>query len=149
MGDKLLKKLLLILLFSAFALANSGVTTEWIDKMVEEIKPPRVGVSKGEISHLKNPFMLIKKATKKSKKGRASTYKWVSKTGTKHHNFRLMATLNKSAKINNRWYAINSKIGGYKLTKITQDYVVLVKPKRKPLKVYLRQKNRKIKLKTK
>ncbi len=149
MGDKLLKKLLTTLLLSTFAMANSGVTTDWIDKMVEEIKPPRIGTSMREISRLKNPFILLNKVSKKGKKSAKRSYKWVAKTHTRHRSFRLSATLNKSAKINNRWYPLNSKIGSYKLTKISQEYVVLVKGHAKPLTVYLNHKNKKIKLKTK
>lgn len=150
MGDKLLKKLILTLLISAeFLLANANVSTEWIDTMVSEIQPQRMGVSSKTIAHLKNPFIMITKETKKNAKKARRIYQKAASSSARHRNYRVSATLNKSAKINNRWYHLNSKIGAYKLTKVTQDYVILSKGKMKPLMIYLNHKNKKIQLKTK
>ena len=148
MGDKLLKKVLLICLFiisSLFAIP----TKERINTLVEQIKPPRTGLSHKTLSVIKNPFIIIKTSTKGLKKGRKKVYSRSYNYSKRRIHFKLYATLNKSAKINNRWIALNSKLSNYTLRKITKEYVVMQKGNSKPIMVYLNSKNKKIHLMTK
>lgn len=142
MGDKLLKTLFLLLLVSsAFLYANTS--RNWIDKMVADIKPDRPGLNANLLQGLKNPF--VQKVSKqKTGTTQSVRYKRGQKKTHKHFvtKFKLMATLNSSAKINNRWYKLNQKIGKFTLRKITKNYVILKKNKNMSIKVNLnRSKN--------
>jgi len=58
----------------------------------------------------------------------------------------LTAIINDRVKINNRWYILNSKINGYKITKVGDNYVLLAR-NNKQVRVFLkRPKSKKIKL---
>ena len=126
---------------------------EAIDQLVEQIKPPRVGVSEQTISVIKNPFVFVK--VTKDKKGTVkkvtakvrhrSTYRGSSY----HKSFKLYATLNKSAKINHRWIPLNGKINGYTLKGVSKQFVTLQRGSAEPIKVYLNTKNKNINLMTK
>ena len=148
--------LLTVLLLSTFAWA-SVPTRESINTLVENIKPPRVGLSQKTLSVLKNPFIYKRKASKNgktttqsSRRFKANVYKSSSHSYTKRvRSFKLYATLNKSAKINNRWINLNKKIGSYTLKTITKNYVTLQKGTAKPITVYLNSKNKNINLLTK
>ncbi len=146
-----MKKLTLILIVLLQALGAEDINSVWIDNMVEEIKPSRKGVDTALLERLKNPFIMVKEVkTKEGKivkvvtkgKYRARGYRGAMR-------FKLYATMNRSAKINNRWYQLNKKINGYTLKKITKEYVTLQKGNREPINVYLHNKNKKIKILTK
>lgn len=151
-----MKKLLTVLLISTFAWA-SVPTKESINTLVENIKPPRTGLSQQTLSVIKNPFVYKRKTTKdgkiiKQKSSRLSgrAYKSSSHSYTQRvRRFKLYATLNKSAKINNRWINLNKKIGSYTLKTIAKTYVTLQKGTAKPITVYLNSKNKNINLLTK
>jgi hypothetical protein len=128
-------------------------TKDHIDQLVEQIKPPRSGVSQKVISVLKNPFIMIKL----TKDAKGNIKKVTSKIrhrssysrSSRKRSFRLYATLNKSAKINHRWIPLNGKISGYTLKNVTKQFVTLQKGTAKPIKVFLNTKNKNIKLMTK
>ena len=148
MGDKLLKKIFLlslVLVNILFAIP----TKQLIDTLVEEIKPERVGLSSNILTVIQNPFVVVKTSDKGLKSTTVKRYSH-SSDYTKHRvHFKLYATLNKSAKINNRWIPLNGKLSRYTLKKITKQYVVMQKGTSKPIMVYLNRKNKKINLMTK
>ena len=160
MGDKLLKKALIILVVSVNILFASIPTKESINTLVEDIKPPRTGLEYKSLVKLRNPFLFRKpdkvksskdesgkivKTTVKGKVIKKRTYRRSKRVKT----FKLYAILNKSAKINEKWVNLNRKYGKYTLQKITKAYVTLQKGTDKPITVYLNSKNQNIKLLTK
>jgi len=144
MGDKLLRKYFLFFI-PFFILHATDYSTQWIDKAVEEIRPPRVGVEEQVLQKINNPFVygITKDKIVIKKKVTFKKSKYQTKS-----NFRVTAILNKSAKINNRWVRIGKRISGYTLSQINKEYVILQKADKKPIKVYINRKNRRIKLNT-
>jgi len=138
-------KHLFIFFFSIVLLHAADYSTQWIDQAVEEIRPPRQGVDELSLQKISNPFVYgitkDKIVIKRKVKFKKTKYR------TKSH-FRVTALLNNSAKINNRWVHIGKRIGGYTLSQIAKEYVILQKANKKPIKVYINRKNRRIKLNT-
>ncbi|SFP13288.1 hypothetical protein [Hydrogenimonas thermophila] len=133
MGYKLLIKIFLLSILTVeavFALTD----IERIDKLVKDIKKERIGLSKTDAKKAKNPFV---KAVQKRQE-----LKHVKKYKKRKYNKRLSlkAIVNNRAKINYKWYSHNSTINGYKIIKISNDYVVL---KRGNRTIYLYLKNKK------
>ncbi len=126
-------------------LPASDYSTQWIDKAVDEIGPPRVGVEEPVLQKISNPFVYgitkDKIIIKKKVKFKKTKYRTTS-------HFKVSAILNHRAKINNRWIGIGKAISGYTLSEISKEYVILQKANKKPIKVYLNHKNRRIKLNT-
>ena len=153
MGDKLLKKLLIIITLLGGTI-YADINMRLINQKVEEIKPSRVGMNHQKLSLLVNPFIKIKSKEDKTLKGetkkvttRTRTFTTMRKSRKTY--FRLYATMNRSAKINGRWVTLGNKISGYTLLKIAKDSVVLQKGNKKSVEISLTRKNRKIKLLTK
>jgi hypothetical protein len=128
----------------------------WVDKQITAIKPPREGVSKQQITALKNPFVFIKKEDDKKKrvvnksKKSAPILKSFRSSSKSHKTYtkrlRLEAIINKSALINGKWYKEGAKLFGYRLKKVNEKSVILVKGKRKIiLSTTSKHKNLKIK----
>jgi len=112
---------------------------ENINKLVKDIKKERIGLSKADTNSAKNPFVKAVKKIQDNKPMKVYRRKKYSKK------FSLNAIVNKKAKVNNRWYSINSTVYGYKIIKIKDNYVVLEKGNTE-IYLYLKeQKNRKIK----
>ncbi len=126
MGDEVLKIVTLIftllLLFSS-AIAKEVLTTEFKNKMKEydklfsQIGEKRIGVSNTKINMLKNPFLMTYK-------------KVVIKDGNstkeiKKPKYILTVTFNKKAKINGKWYKLNSKLDNFKLINIRSNSVII------------------------
>jgi hypothetical protein len=128
-------------IISVFIFTIQAVASEltWVDEQIKAIKPPRVGVSKSEISTLKDPFFYLKKPVVKGKDITAvNTSPQKSKRTSiirykTHKKFTLAAIMNDSALINSKWYKINEKINGYKISKIGKKEVLLVKNGKKIL----------------
>ena len=143
--------LLLILLITTQLFSDNLV---WVDEQIEAIKPARIGVSKKEISKIKNPFIFLHKDTDSKKfqaaKGVSATsyagYKKVLKHKSIH--FRLNAILNKSAMINGKWYKEGSYVYGYKLTKVNRKSALLTQRNRKIL-LSTKSRSKKIKINNK
>ena len=115
---------------------------QWVDQQINAIKPPRKGVDSAIISKIKNPFIKlnnqqIKKKTKTTKTIKIykpppkKIYKIKTKTKkTNRYNLNLAAILNNTALINGKWYKIGTKVSGFTLKEINQNYVILVDGKR-------------------
>jgi len=126
MGDEVLKIVTLIftllLLFSS-AIAKEVLTTEFKNKMTEydklfsQIGEKRIGVSNTKINMVKNPFLM--------------TYKKViikdgnSTKEIKKPKYILTVIFDEKAKINGKWYKLNSKLGNFKLINIRSDSVII------------------------
>ena len=147
-----MKTLLLLSLVTA-TLGAQNVSTEWIEKQVEEIKPARLGASDAQIMALKNPFILLEEApatVQATEKLRAKkTYQSTATKSRYIHAFVLNATLNNSAKINNKWYVLNATVGSYTLKQIKKDHIMLQRGQERPIAVYMHTKNKNIQLTTK
>jgi len=140
MGDSKAMKTLCLLFITTQLFSDS---LAWVDEQIEAIKPARIGVSKKEISKIKNPFLVFHEDTnlKNSQapiKIRPATHvKHKKSSKTQPTNFRLDAIINKSAMINEKWCKEGSYVYGYKLAKVSRKSVLLT------------QKNSKILLSTK
>ena len=145
MGDKILKKVYIFVLFfyiiaygKVFNEVNyDNLNVKKYDMIFEKIAKKRVGLSDSEIEKVRSPFVTqnILKIIKNKNIIRS-----------KHRNIlRLYGILNNKVKINKKWYKIGSKIDGYRLVKIKNSSVVL-KKKRKKLELFLRKRNDKIQI---
>ena len=127
-------KNLFILLFFLLSISLTANELQWVDEQIQAIKPPRNAISKAKIDAVKDPFIFLKKTSKKKgsklagkKKG---TYTMKKNSGSKilakkAPSLSLDAIINKSALINGKWYKINSKIGKYTLSSVNTTSVVL------------------------
>jgi hypothetical protein len=132
-----------------FAQLNAGTDLKWVDEQIDAIKPSRSGVSSAFINSLKDPIKLtLPKDDKKIVTSTSSGIKY-SKPGRKFHSqpLTLEAIMNKNAYINGKWYSINDKVRGQKITLIDKNYVVL-KYKKKRTRLFVNNKNKKIKITT-
>lgn len=142
-------KYIVIISLLSFTLLLAVPTKQDINTLVEEIKPARLGLSHQKLSLLRNPFIKVKKGSKDLKQSISKSYSYSSHYRSRKVHFKLYATLNKSAKINNRWILLGQKLSGYRLKKITKLFVIMQKGDSKPVTVYLNSKNKKINLMTK
>lgn len=143
-----MKTLLLIPVFLIGTLFGNA-NTDWVDKQVQAIKPPRKGVSHTAINRIKNPFIIVYKKTEsdqasKTKEQSTQTSKKSSTTGP----LKLSAVMNNSALINGTWYQVNDKVRGYKLAKIETDTVLLQAGRTKKM-LFITTQNPKIKIQIK
>ena len=142
-----MKTLFFTLIMLTTCLFADSANTEWVDKQVQAIKPPRSGVSHTAINRIKSPFLYVyKKSTS------AGT---VSKDGTTPQSassqakpLQLAAVMNNSALINGTWYQISDKVRGYSIEKIETDSVLLMSGKTKKM-LFITQDNPKIKIQIK
>ncbi len=108
---------------------------KWVNEQIEAIKPPRSGIDMKELSQIKDPFVYFsnkkgKKTYKNSKiKTYTKSYKKREKTNL-NNKFDLSIIMNKTARINGKWYKIGEKISGYKIVKINSYSVQLTKNKK-------------------
>jgi len=169
MGDYLLMKTIILFLFitSVTVIANDkAIDLSWVDEQVEAIKPARDGELNSNITKIKDPFIFLKKnylnEDKKTSKNSKSNsiranknYKKTTNSGAKSYkkrtaysnkSFVLSAIINKSARINGKWYKLNDRVKGYKITDIKNKTVTL-KRKSKTLVLSTASKNSKLKFK--
>ena len=137
-----------LLLLSTYVMANE---LAWVDEQVEAIKPPRKGISKQEITSLKDPFIFLKtkKTNNKNVKHTSVINRKTSKsTYRRVHSYKLSleAVMNKSAFINGKWYKEGEKVKGYLLKEVNARSVLLTKGK-KQLTLTTMSKNKKLKFK--
>lgn len=138
--------LTLLLLFSFQTLWANEL--EWVDEQIESIKPPRPGMSSKETRRLKDPFLFLKETVKKDAKNSstqqstrpsapASSRPMYTKSSKvqakviKNQKFYLSIIMNKSARINNKWFKLGESINGYKIVEIAKSTVILMKGKKK------------------
>ncbi len=137
MGNKLLIKASVII-FSTAALLSAEITINDIDKLVNDIKQERIGLKEKEIRSAKDPFIYPN--------GKLGRIIRSSKTVKKRYRFVLSAVINDRVKINGRWYKLNSKINGFRLSRVSKDHVLLTR-KNERIRIFLkRSKSKKIKL---
>jgi len=143
MGDYILMKKLLTLSIAIamplVVLANNPSSHDLINKQIEEIKPPRVGVNPIDVAKTKNPFIMFKV----NKKGKKVTY--AIKKKVKLTPLKLESSINKSVKINGKWYKEGERVRHYTIVKVSPGEVLL-KSKKKELKLYQSTNNKKINL---
>jgi len=96
------------------------VNHDTIIKLIEEIKPPRQGVSNQAVASVRSPFIVF--VEKKNEKGTKKRYvpRKTSKGG-----LTLETVINKVVKINGDWYKEGEKIHGYTIAKVSKDQVLL------------------------
>jgi len=135
-----MKKLLLSVLLPLTISANTlNSSHETIKTQIEEIKPPRSGVSNKQIVKVKSPFLYLKTVKRNGKKVTVIAEKKRIKLAP----LKLESAINKNAKISGKWYKEGDRVRGYTVMKVSSGEVLL-KSKRKELKLYLKQKNDKI-----
>ena len=108
-----------------------------INKQIEEIKPPRTGVQLSDVLKTESPFVLVKTG----KNGKKTTY--AIKKRVKLPPLKLESVINKSVKINGKWYKEGDRIRQYTITRVTSDQVFLTS-KSKELKLFQNHANDKI-----
>jgi len=138
-----------LLLLSIALRANTDL--DWVNEQIEAIKPKRVGISPSYVNKLKDPVVLIKKVKKSDKNGKkiVSGIAIRSSGTTSPHlrPLRVETIINKRAYINGKWYSENEKVRGKKIVLIQDDFVLLRHKKRK-IRLFVNQKNDKIKITT-
>ena len=118
-----MKKSILFITFIVFlanlnAIANDNFKNEIkkYDDLFKQIGEKRVGASNKRIDSIKNPFILVYK-------------KNISLDGNTTLKSRIIYTLNaifnNKAKINGKWYKLNSNVNDYKLVKISSKSVII------------------------
>jgi len=150
MGDYVLMKTLLLTLIFVTGSLFADTNTEWVDKQIAAIKPPRSGVAHASINGIKNPFIYVYK-----KSGKTGDGKKAAKAGTeaakkvvKTPLLKLYAIMNNSALISGTWYQANDKVQGYTLAKIEEDSVLLTTSRTKKM-LFITEDNPNIKIQIK
>lgn len=95
---------------------NSKNKIKEYDRLFNQIGKKRVGVSKNKIDTIKNPFIMINN-NKVVADG--------NNTITHTISYVLNATFDKKAKINGKWYKLNSDVDNFKLVKIGSKSVII------------------------
>lgn len=141
MGDHILMRNLLITVVAfttpCLLMAEVSSSHTLINKQIQEIKPPREGVSPTAVSSTKNPFLMFHV----NKKGKKVTY--AVKKRVKLTPLKLESIINKNAKINGKWYKEGDRIRNYTIKKVSSG-TVLLKSRNKEMKLYQNTKNDKI-----
>lgn len=135
-----------LILFTGNLFASAN--TEWVDKQVQAIKPPRSGVSHTAINRVKNPFIFVYKKTEGTSKDTKSGTKTDASKVAKTAPLKLAAVMNNSALINGTWYQVNDKVRGFSIAKIETDSILLQSGKTKKM-LFVTQENPNIKIQIK
>ena len=142
MGDEIpMKKLIIIPILATTLFAKDNAREENLvaeyKNMFQKIGEKRVGVDIREIDALKAPFATVEK-------------KKVASEGPKEEKteagFSLEAIVDKSAKINGKWYRIQEEVHGMKIIAVRNNYVWLKNDEFRK-KLTLGNKNEKISIK--
>ena len=136
MGNQLLIRSVGIVALGT-SLLYAEITINDIDKLVNDIKQERIGLTEKEIDNAKDPFIYL---------GGKYSYVLEGRKKRRHYRFTLNAIINDRVKLNNRWHKRNDVIHGYRIAAIGKNYVLLVR-KNEQMRVYMkRSKSKKIKL---
>ncbi len=149
MGDYLLMKTILYTLIPLLILQlNAGSDLKWVDTQIDAIQPSRSGIDNRFINDLQSPIKFNVPEKPKSKNV-ASPIIRTSKTARKLHlkPLTLETIINKNAFISGKWYTLNDRVRGKKITMIDKDHVVL-EAKKKKTRLFVNRKNDKIKITT-
>lgn len=144
MGNQLLKKLLLTLMVSGGTMLCAETTIKEIDRLVQDIKEERVGLTPQQIKTAKDPFIYF---GVKGFKGFVPTARPTTvKVGKRRYHFILSAIVNDRVKINRHWYRVGDKIYGFKIVRVANGSVYLQRG-RESIRIFMhRRPNKKIKL---
>ena len=121
-------KAVLLLIYVLISLSLSANELHWVDEQIKAIKPPRVGLKPKSLLKVKDPFIFTKskKVTKKkSLKSRKLYHGKYHKKRFPLKKLHLSMTMNKSAKINGKWYKVGDLIHRYKVIKVNLSNVTL------------------------
>lgn len=127
MGDEILKTIIFVVCTITLLISSTIAKEEFsanfkskiseYDKFFKQISEKRTGISNEQINQVKNPFvMTYSKVVVKDANSTATSKKLT---------YTLNATFNNKAKINGKWYNINSKIGDFKLASIRTNSVII------------------------
>ncbi len=132
---------------TSFAAAEDSLA--WVDQQIAAIKPKRAGISDTKISAITSPIRYRKVDEEETKESSDGTK---SKPIVAHTELaappkplRVTAIMNSSALIDGQWLKVNSSIRGYKVRRINSDNVLLQNSSKK-LKLFIKEKNDKIKI---
>ncbi len=147
MGDKILMKVLITLLFLLSLVQGNEMA--WVDQQIEAIKPLRKGLQPQQVDKLQDPFIYLLGANKQQKttQKQIEPKQPIAKKETHSYKaFHLQAIMNSAALIDGKWYKNGSYVYGYKLliqnrTEVilknkTQRLVLSTKKKIKTLKLH-------------
>ena len=139
--------LLIFCLLPFTLLAEAGINAEsenhaQINNLINEIKPPRKGVSESEVARVKSPFLMLYKV--KNSKGKIAYA--VENKSVDIQPLTLESAINKVVKINGKWYKEGDRVRQYTIVEVSPEEVLL-KSNKKELKLYLYHKNEKIQFK--
>ncbi|WP_353662489.1 hypothetical protein [Hydrogenimonas sp. SS33] len=132
MGNQLLIKSVGIVALG-LTLAHAEITINDIDKLVNDIKQERIGLTKQDIAKAKDPFIYL---------GGKYSRVLAGKSKKRHYRFTLTAIINDRVKLNRKWYSLNQTIHGYKISKVGKNYALLTRGNEK-VRVYMRHKKSK------
>ncbi len=137
MGNKLLMKAAAALFMTA-SILSADITINDIDRLVTDIKQERIGLTEKQIQTAKDPFIYPN--------GKLGRLLHAGKNKKRRYRFVLSAIINDHVKLNRKWYRLNSKVHGYKVSKVGKNYVLLTRNNER-VRVFLkRSKSKKIKL---
>ncbi|WP_345991918.1 hypothetical protein [Sulfurimonas sp. HSL-1716] len=153
--------ILSVLLMSSVVFAQGAVPIEkapqgtvkskelsWVDEQIRAIIPARKGTTNAFIDTINQPFIFV------VKKEKAENAQSKTASGTRVFKkrriwpLRVTLIINSKAFINGRWYGINDKVRGYKVTSIDKVKVSLVKNKKVKI-LSIKKDNKNIKINTK
>lgn len=97
----------------------------WVDKQIQAILPERKGISDSFIDTIHQPFIFTLVKSDKSSTVSAGVLHIYKKT--RHSYLKATLIINSKALINGRWYNLNDKVHGYKITSIGNDKIALLK----------------------
>jgi hypothetical protein len=120
MGNQLLIGLATGTMLLTSTVLKAEITINDIDKLVNDIKQERSGLTNEEIKTAVDPFVYYKNGEKPILKTSN-----VSSVQKKKLRFILTAIVDKRVKINNKWYSLHDTVNGYKINNIGDDYVLL------------------------
>lgn len=148
MGDHILMKRFFFLGMLLALQSYAGTDLKWVDEQINAIKPSRSGIENSYINNLKDPITLPV-VPKSETKTPGSLINASASSDRKLHlrPLTVETIINQSAYINGHWYTLDEKVRGNKITSIHKNYVVLT-DKKKQTRLFVNNKNDKIKITT-
>ncbi|CAD7286732.1 hypothetical protein LMG7974_00056 [Campylobacter majalis] len=111
MGNKILIKIKILLLFVVYLCADTNST----DAIFDKISASRNGLSPMQLQNIKNPFL--------NTSNQQETIQIIKNENTQSH--KLQAIISNKVKINNVWYGLNDEIDIGKIVKISFSNVII------------------------
>jgi hypothetical protein len=114
-GESLMLRVVLLCSLSTLLLAS--LSEDEVNKIVDQIKLPRVAIGSDELSATPDPFLAVEVDDNVTQ---------IVKPKRKETSFALGAIMNDKVYINDRWYREGDMVEGYKLNYIGTKGVVLI-----------------------